>query len=933
MSINIWKRILRPSIKSLQYQTSRNIQHGVKITEQCSNPASRGLVLGVYADENDRLDIGVLTPTAAKYNESYTSGKLLELLRLAGPMPRRGEVRILYNLEPTYSAVAVCGLGSECLGYDDVEKMDISKEAIRIAAARGCQELQSLETSRIYVEDFGHAESAAEGAHMGLWVNQELRAVNNRKFIPQLQLYYEPELPCDANGWRIGLAKAEAQNLARQLQETPSNHMTPTTFAQNVVQILCNSGVNVEVKVKGWAENQEMTSFLTVAKGSCEPPIFLELSYYGTDTKVPPIILIGQGNTYDSGGLCLKPIEALTDMRGDMTGAACVVAASRAIAALKLPVNIRALIPLCENMIGCNAMKPGDVIQVRNGKSIEIVKTSNEAPLVLVDALLYAEHFGPKYIVDVSTISKAVIESFGKVCSAVFTNSEDLWQRMQNASIHTGDRVWRLPLWDYYREQICSAEHVDVQNMGQGQGANSCKAAAFLREFLPCGQWIHIDALNVLKTKGNDFPYIRRGMTGRPTRTLIEFIAQSVVPTTLLLRHRDADISKYRRTIASLSALPDTHQMLQKTCRDFADNELIPNAAKFDREHLFPAEQIRQMGELGLMAVSVKEEYGGTGLDYLAYAIAMEEISRGCASAGVIMSVNNSLYLGPLTHFGNEEQHQQFVVGYTDGTKVGCFALSEPGNGSDAGAASTTAIRRGDHWVLNGTKCWITNGYEAGAAVVFATTDKSLKHKGISAFIVPKDTPGFSLGKKEDKLGIRGSSTCSLIFEDCAIPAANLLGEPGFGFKIAMQTLDAGRIGIASQALGIAQASLECAVDYANKRIAFGKPIAKLQAIQSKLADMATQLEAARLLTWRAAWLKDNKKPFTKEAAQAKLAASEAATYCAHQCIQVLGGMGYVSDMPAERHYRDARITEIYEGTSEIQRLVIAGAVLKELTK
>ncbi|XP_062553877.1 short-chain specific acyl-CoA dehydrogenase, mitochondrial-like [Armigeres subalbatus] len=387
-----------------------------------------------------------------------------------------------------------------------------------------------------------------------------------------------------------------------------------------------------------------------------------------------------------------------------------------------------------------------------------------------------------------------------------------------------------------------------------------------------------------------------------------------------------------KRSIASLSGLSETHQMLQKTCRDFADNELVPIAAKIDREHLYPGEQVEKMGELGLMAIAVNEKYGGTGLDYLAYAIALEEISRGCASAGVIMSVNNSLYLGPIDYFGNEEQKQKYVAGYTDGKKVGCFALSEPGNGSDAGAASTVASLKSDRWVLNGTKCWITNAYEAESAVVFATTDKSLKHKGISAFIVPKGTPGFTLGKKEDKLGIRGSSTAQLIFEDCEIPKENLLGEPGFGFKIAMQTLDSGRIGIASQALGIAQASLECAVDYANKRIAFGKPISKLQAIQQKIADMSLNLESARLLTWRAAWLKDNKKPFTKEAAMGKLAASEAATFCAHQCIQILGGMGYVSDMPAERHYRDARITEIYEGTSEIQRLVIAGQVIKELS-
>lgn len=322
---------------------------------------------------------------------------------------------------------------------------------------------------------------------------------------------------------------------------------------------------------------------------------------------------------------------------------------------------------------------------------------------------------------------------------------------------------------------------------------------------------------------------------------------------------------------------------------------------------------------------------GGTGLDYLAYAIAMEEISRGCASAGVVMSAHNTLYLGPIVANGSDAQRTAFVQPFTDGHRIGCFGLSEPGNGSDAGAASTTAILKGDQWILNGTKAWITNAHEAEAAVIFATTDKSLKHRGISAFIVPHNAVGFSLGKKEDKLGIRGSSTAYLIFEDCAIPQENLLGTAGSGFKIAMQTLDAGRIGIAGQALGIAQASLELAVNYAQKRMTFGKAIAKHQAIQTKIADMALQIDAARLLTWRAAWLKDNGKPYTKEAAMAKLAASETATMAAHQAIQILGGMGYVSDMPAERHYRDARITEIYEGTSEIQRLVIAGAVLKEL--
>jgi butyryl-CoA dehydrogenase len=251
-----------------------------------------------------------------------------------------------------------------------------------------------------------------------------------------------------------------------------------------------------------------------------------------------------------------------------------------------------------------------------------------------------------------------------------------------------------------------------------------------------------------------------------------------------------------------MPSLSESHEMLRKTCRDFADGELKPNAAKCDKEHLFPKEQVRQMGQLGLMGITLPEEYGGAGLDYLSYAIAMEEISRGCASAGVVLSAHNSLYLGPLKKFANKSQAEKFITPFATGDKIGCFALSEPGNGSDAGAASTTAKDNGANYIVNGTKAWITNGYESEAGILFATTDKAKKHKGISAFIVPKPTPGLALGKKEDKLGIRGSSTCNLIFEDCEVPKENLLGELGFGFKIAMMTLDEGRIGIAAQALG-----------------------------------------------------------------------------------------------------------------------------------
>ncbi|KDO25452.1 short-chain specific acyl-CoA dehydrogenase [Saprolegnia parasitica CBS 223.65] len=392
---------------------------------------------------------------------------------------------------------------------------------------------------------------------------------------------------------------------------------------------------------------------------------------------------------------------------------------------------------------------------------------------------------------------------------------------------------------------------------------------------------------------------------------------------------RQAATGSARRSMSALcfEDLSEDHTMLRDTCRLFADKELAPNAGLWDREHLYPGDAIKAMGEMGLMGIIVPGEYGGAGMDYLAYSIALEEISRGCASAGVIMSVNNSLYAAPIDKYGTPAQKEEHLTPFAAGEKLGCFGLSEPGNGSDAGAASTTARKTDTGYVLNGTKMWITNAHEADNAIIFATTDKTKAHKGISAFIVPMSQ--IQLGKKEDKLGIRASSTAQLILENVEVPHSALLGKEGEGFKIAMTTLDGGRIGIASQALGIAQASLDCAIAYAHQRLAFGTPLAKNPIIQTKLSKMATELDAARLLTWRAAIAKDAGRNFTKEAAMAKLKASEVATENAHQAIQILGGMGYVTDMPAERHYRDARITEIYEGTSEIQHLVIAGALNK----
>lgn len=384
------------------------------------------------------------------------------------------------------------------------------------------------------------------------------------------------------------------------------------------------------------------------------------------------------------------------------------------------------------------------------------------------------------------------------------------------------------------------------------------------------------------------------------------------------------------RSINNDVLLPETHRMLKNSLKEIVDNEIVPLAIRTDAEHRYPKECVQKLGDFGIFGLIVPEKYGGGGMDSVAYAIAIEEISRGCASCGVIASAHLSLFIYPVLEFGTEKQKEEYVTPYTTGELMGSFCLSEPGNGSDAGAASTTARLDSNEYVINGTKSWVTNGSLKGASVVLATSDKAKKHKGISAYIIPKDSEGLVIGKLEDKLGIRGSPTVQLTFDEVRVPKENLLGQPGDGFRIAMKTLDCGRIGIAAQALGIAQASIDCAIKYAAERKAFGTPIAKLQAIQIKLADMESRLQSARLLTWHASMLKDKGVYYSKEAAMAKLMASETATFCSHQAIQILGGMGFVSDMPAERYYRDARITEIYEGTSEVQRLVIASNMLRE---
>ncbi len=377
--------------------------------------------------------------------------------------------------------------------------------------------------------------------------------------------------------------------------------------------------------------------------------------------------------------------------------------------------------------------------------------------------------------------------------------------------------------------------------------------------------------------------------------------------------------------------LTEEHKMVQKAARDFAREELLPGVIERDENREFPYEQIKKLGELGFMGMMVSPDYGGAGMDTLSYVLVMEELSKIDASASVSVSVNNSLVCWGLEEYCNENQKHKYLVPLASGQKLGAFALSEPEAGSDATSQKTEALDKGDHYLLNGTKNWITNGYNADTYIVIAQTDREKKHRGINALIVEKGWDGFEVGAKENKLGIRASDTCSLNFTDVRVPKENRIHEDGFGFKFAMKTLDGGRIGIAAQALGIAAGAYELSLAYAKERKAFGVPISNHQAIQFKLADMATRIEASRLLVYKAAWLKDQGKDYSEAAAMAKLFASETAMWVTTQAVQVHGGYGYVKDYHVERMMRDAKITEIYEGTSEIQRIVIARSVLNKI--
>lgn len=477
----------------------------------------KGLVLGVHCNNENQFKF---TPAAETYDEQV-SGKLQQHLNIVKSSLKPGTANVFYSLCPNYDAVALVGLPKEGTNYDELEEINEKKESIRIAAAAGCRSLQAQEFSCISVENFNDSEAAAEGSHLGIWKFQEFKNKEKVKPLPQISL-----LDGNSDEWKIGCIKADAQNVARRLADMPSNKMTPTIFANVAEKLLSPCGIKVNIYQKDWILNKKMEAFYSVSKGSAEPPVFLEMKYQHGPKNSKPVVFVGKGVTFDSGGISIKPSASMDEMRADMGGAACVLATMLSVAQLELPINFIGLIPLCENMPSGTATKPGDIVTAMNGKTIQIDNTDAEGRLILADALCYAASFDPKFTLDIATLTGAMRVALGGLATGVFTNSNELWKTLSQAGAYTGDRVWRFPLWKCYSKIVTDFQAVDVNNVGKGgKGGGACTAAAFLKEFSPPGDWLHLDIAGVMGPK-DDLPYLHSGMTGRPTRTLTQFLMQ-----------------------------------------------------------------------------------------------------------------------------------------------------------------------------------------------------------------------------------------------------------------------------------------------------------------------------------------------------------------------------------------------------------------------
>ncbi|XP_068251148.1 cytosol aminopeptidase-like isoform X2 [Palaemon carinicauda] len=496
MSRNLVFRLSTSSLRTRFYSTSQN-----KV----------GVVVGVYNNEEGNL----LTKAAATLNEK-SSGNVTRLLQYGGPL-KSGKSRVLYGVSEEFPVVAVVGLGEKGKTSDPNEEFDETKEAVRSAVAAGCRSLQESNVDKILVDPCDDAEAAAEGSSLSLFKYQDLKS--KKKPVLTLQCLEE-----DAEGWLRGMTLAEGQNIARKLKETPANILTPTNFAQEAVNCLEGLGVEVSVRTFEWIKQRNMNAFLSVTRGSGEPPVFLELTYRGTNSLEKPLAIVGKGVTFDTGGISLKPSAKMDKMRADMGGAACTVGSIFIAAALSLPIYIKGFIPLCENMPGSIATKPGDVVVASNGKSIQIDNTDAEGRLILADALHYASQFKPRAMIDMATLTGAMAVALGAGAAGAFTNSTPLWQLMHKAGTISGDRVWRMPLWKHFSSQVTDFGLADVHNLGKyDRYGGSCTAATFLQEFVTCDHWMHIDIAGVMENQ-DEVPYLGKGMSGRPTRTIANFI-------------------------------------------------------------------------------------------------------------------------------------------------------------------------------------------------------------------------------------------------------------------------------------------------------------------------------------------------------------------------------------------------------------------------
>ncbi|XP_037685385.1 cytosol aminopeptidase [Choloepus didactylus] len=479
---------------------------------------TKGLVLGVY-NKGKEEDVPQFTSAGEKFDK-LVSGKLRELLTISGPPLKAGKTRTFHGLHQDFPSVVLVGLGNKGAGIDDQENWHEGKENIRAAVAAGCRQVQELELSSVEVDPCGDAQAAAEGAVLGLFEYDDLK--HKKKTVVLAKLHGSG----DQEAWQKGILFASGQNLARHLMETPANEMTPTIFAQIIEENLktASSKTQVHIRPKCWIEEQEMGSFLSVAKGSEEPPVFLEIHYKGSpDASEPPLVFVGKGITFDSGGISIKASANMDLMRADMGGAATICSAIVSAAKLNLPINVIGLAPLCENMPSGKANKPGDVVRAKNGKTIQVDNTDAEGRLILADALCYAHTFNPEVIINAATLTGAMDIALGSGATGVFTNSSWLWTRLFEASVETGDRVWRMPLFEHYTKQVVDCQLADVNNIGKYRSAGACTAAAFLKEFVTHPKWAHLDIAGVMTNK-DEVPYLRKGMTGRPTRTLIEFL-------------------------------------------------------------------------------------------------------------------------------------------------------------------------------------------------------------------------------------------------------------------------------------------------------------------------------------------------------------------------------------------------------------------------